>query len=66
MTRLRGLLAERRITHLTFAKTAGLSVWYVSRMLVGTTPINPTARAKFERAAARLGLTPDWQVGTHG
>ena len=53
--RLRGILAERQITHIEFASQCGLSQAYVSRILRGYRP-GQLACIKIERGLERLGL----------
>ncbi len=53
--RLRGILAERQITHTAFASQCELSQAYVSRILRGYRP-DQLAYIKIERGLQRLGL----------
>lgn len=65
---LRRQLAERRITHTTFAAVAGLNRAYLCRVLSGHQP-GELAVVKIERAMARLGLDDghvDKEVRSHG
>lgn len=60
--RLRGLLAERRISHTAFAAACGLNRSFVSRVLCGYRP-GELARIKIERGLEALGL--DREVMPH-
>jgi CRP-like cAMP-binding protein len=53
--RLRGMLAEARVSHTEFARACGLSRFYVSRILNGY-PAGELAAVKLERGIKRLGL----------
>ncbi|HEV8193881.1 MAG TPA: hypothetical protein VGP82_20725 [Ktedonobacterales bacterium] len=52
---LRGILAERRITHTRLARVSGLSVNFVSRVLCGHIP-GELATIKLHRGLRQLGL----------
>jgi hypothetical protein len=54
--RLRGILAERRITHKQFARVCGLNRAYLGRVLCGTTPAGELAQLKIAQGIAALGL----------
>jgi len=56
MRRLRGLLAEHRITHTHFADTCGLSRAFVSHLLTGQRQPGQLACIKIARAMEALGL----------
>ncbi len=60
--RVRGLLAERQISHGDFAEACGLTRPYISRLLNGF-PAGELARIKLARGLAQFGL--DGQV-RHG
>ncbi len=60
--RLRGLLAERRISHTAFAAACGLNRCFVGRVLCGCRP-GELARIKIERGIKALGL--DREVAPH-
>ncbi len=52
--KVRALLAERLISHKTFAEMAGVSYAYVCRILCGTQDAGELAQIKIDRAVARL------------
>jgi hypothetical protein len=54
--RLRGLLAEARVTHTTYARASKLSRAYVSNILTGRMKPGELARIKLQRGLAALGL----------
>jgi transcriptional regulator with XRE-family HTH domain len=54
--RLRGLLAEHRITHLQYAQACGLGRCYVSTILSGRNEPGELARFKMVAGLQRLGL----------
>jgi Helix-turn-helix len=54
--RLRGLLAEHRITQTRLAEVSGLSPRYVSRILRGAIPAGELANIKLGRGIRQLGL----------
>jgi predicted transcriptional regulator len=51
--KVRGILAERQITHKEFADMAGVSYAYVCRILCGL-QVGELAQMKLERAVTRL------------
>ena len=53
---LRGILAEERITHTTFARACGLSRVYLSKILSGTHDAGELASIKIARGIAALHL----------
>ena len=54
--RLRGLLAEERITYTSFAAACGLSRAFLSHILAGRRLPGELARIKIARGLQRLGL----------
>jgi len=54
--RLRGILAEERITHRRFAEVCGLNGPYLSRILAGSSEPGELAIIKIGRGLAALGL----------
>lgn len=54
--RLRGILAERRITHRELARASGLARTYLSSILSGTMRPGELAQIKIARGIAALGL----------
>jgi hypothetical protein len=54
--RLRGLLAERRITHRQFAQVCELGRAYASSILAGSVEPGELARFKLAAGLQRLGL----------
>jgi hypothetical protein len=60
IARLRGLLAERRITHTAFAHACGLSIAFTSRILNGHR-CGELARYKMADGLQRLGLDREVQ-----
>lgn len=57
--RLRGALAERRITHRDFATKCDLSRTFVARVLAGSHQPGELARIKMYRGMELLGLNRD-------
>ncbi len=54
--RVRGLLAEHKVTHKAFAKACGLGRPYTSTLLCGTQPPGELATFKLWMGLQRLGL----------
>jgi hypothetical protein len=61
--RVRGLLAEARITHGQFARVAGLNRIYLGSILTGRITPGELARIKLTYAMAALGLDSEAQRG---
>lgn len=60
VARLRGMLAERRISHTEFARVCGLNRAYLGRILCGATPAGELALIKIERGLRHFGLDKEY------